>query len=743
MYWKPFPAMRGELIDRYVRAWHNPEAFARFDAFRADVMAYVGTLTGSHPVVKAMALRYILENAPLVVCPDDPFGLALEAQKMDPILDIGCHYNKILNSLNAKWQAELGETLNRPEDAAFVKTARNYLLNEFYIDYNHSTPCWDDLFALGYSGILKRAKEYRASFGEAITKEQSDVFDGVELAYEAVLAFLLRLAGAYPDGHPTKNALLHLHDAPPADTYEAMLMGWLVWYVQENIDCQRVRTMGGLDQLYRPFVERDLAEGRYTRDEMRDLFAYFMLEFHSFRVAYQQPMYLGGVDEKGNCIVNDLSYLALEAYNLAEVPNPKLQAKIGANTPDAFLDAVLETIRRGNSSISVMNDDNAAASLVKLGVPLSEARTNLMSGCWDFTVKDHEVKTIPVRVSLPKLLEYELTDGVCLTTGARVLEAKNRRYDSFDEFLAGYLEVFDEVFEKVRSIIGNWEKYLEFISPSNLYTGTMTDALAQGVDGYARGMKYNTTIYTIAGLATLVDSLCAIRRFVFEEKRITLEGMLDALKADWAGYEDLRAAILADGEKYGNGSDRADELMVSLCKTFALRVNGVPNGRETAYGRGFWKLGTLSIDKNVRFGVLMKATPDGRRAGEPISKNMSGVYGMEKKGVTAFLGSLSKIDFTDFPHAGMADAVLHPSAVAGEDGLAAFRGLVRAYFGRGGHSIQFNIFSAEMLRDAQAHPEKYRNLQIRVCGWNVYFVELEKVLQDAFIKECETNEAAD
>ena len=285
------------------------------------------------------------------------------------------------------------------------------------------------------------------------------------------------------------------------------------------------------------------------------------------------------------------------------------------------------------------------------------------------------------------------------------------------------------------SIIENWELHLAEISPSNLYSGTMTDSLEKGVDGYARGMKYNNTVYCICGLATLVDSLCAIKKYVFDQKELTLAELAEALKNDWKGHEDLRQRILNDPDKYGNGSPLADELTVRLTRFFAARTNGRPNSRGSA-----WKLGMLSIDKNLRLGALMCATPDGRSAHMPFSKNLSPTIGMDRGGVTTLLNSVSKIDFTEFPHSGMLDLILHPTAVSGEDGLSAFAALVRTYFAKGGHSLQFNIFSSKTLRAAQQEPEKYRNLQIRVCGWNVYFVDLEKPLQDAFIRESEHQE---
>lgn len=742
-----FTSVRDTLADQYVNAWHNDAAYARFDALKADTLALADTLKGqSHPLIKAKCFDYLLSHAPLYLNTDDPFGIALEAAKMDPILDIGCHYNKILYDLVYKWQRELGERLNLPEDREFVSATRNYLFNEFYLDYNHSTPCWEDLFALGFKGILQRARAYRASFGDAITGAQADYFDGIEYTYEAILRFFDRVIDALQTETgrfaPTMLAAMqNLRDNPPATTYEALLMSWLFWYIEENIDCMRARTCGGIDVLFYPFVASDRAAGM-SDDEIRELFAYFMLAFHSFRVAYQQPMYLGGMDADGNCTVNDLSYLLLESYNLVSAPNPKLQAKISVNTPDSFLDAVCDTIRRGNSSISIINDDNACASMLKLGIPLDEARTTLMSGCWDYTVKNKEVKTIPIRASLPKILEYTMTDGICLKTGKRVLPAENREYATFDDFCDAFRRRFLEIFARARKIVENWENYLEYCSPSNLYSATHVSSLEQGIDGYARGMKYNTTIYTVAGLASLVDGLLAIRRFVYNDKRLTIADFVEVMKANFEGHEELRRNILDDTDKYGSGSALADTLAANLCKFFAESVNGKPNSRTSECGQGFWKLGTLSIDKNVRYGAITGATPDGRLAGEPFSKNLSSVIGMDRGGVTTFLRSVAKIDFTDFPHAGMVDVVLHPSAVSGDEGLVAFRALVRAFFRMGGHSVQFNIFDASLLRRAQAEPEKYRNLQVRVCGWNVYFVDLEKVLQDAFIAEAEHSEAA-
>ena len=269
-----------------------------------------------------------------------------------------------------------------------------------------------------------------------------------------------------------------------------------------------------------------------------------------------------------------------------------------------------------------------------------------------------------------------------------------------------------------------------------MFSATMTDSLECARDGYADGMKYNTTVFTLAGLATVVDSICVIKKFVFDKKILTLNEFTEILKNNWEGNESLRLDILKDDDKYGNGSDYADDIMVDLTKYLSDLINKAPNGRGS-----YWKIGLLSIDKNIAFGKTFSATPDGRYMGDPISKNLSPNIGMDRKGLTTLISSLNKIDFSDFPHAGIVDFILHPSAVAGEEGLNVFMGILKTFFNGGGHSVQFNVFSADTLKDAQRNPDKYKNLQVRVCGWNVYFTELNKVAQDAFIAQCEHNES--
>ena len=231
-------------------------------------------------------------------------------------------------------------------------------------------------------------------------------------------------------------------------------------------------------------------------------------------------------------------------------------------------------------------------------------------------------------------------------------------------------------------------------------------------------------------IASFVDGLCAVKRLIFDEKRYTLSEFAEILAANWEGYEPLRLEIRRFPEKYGNGNAVAD----MLAKEFAEFVAGISNNKPNGRG-GVFKAALFSIHDCFTHGKVTGATPEGRFAGEPLSKNLCADFGMDKNGITALISSVTKIDHSDFPTGSVLDFVIHPSAISGDEGLNAFKGLVDTYFKRGGFALHGNVFDADTLRDAQKHPEKYGNLQVRVCGWNAYFTNLPKEQQDAFITQ--------
>ncbi len=738
--WSTFDRDRAELDRQYEAPAYREASGLVYDDLEKGALALAAGLAGEpHPVVKARAFAYILENARLAVNPHDWFGFHFDVVKVVGKADIGWHVRMILGRLSGKWINELCQGPVQPYVSERARQGRDDGLFVMYPDYAHSSPNWDDLLALGLPGLLARARHFRRE-QTALTPAQAAFYDGIEISYEAMIGFAERLsaevslhAAGSAKMQRLADALRRLAVAAPASTYEALVLAMFYWKLQENVEMARVRTLGDMGVLYNGFFQRDMASGVATREQIKELFKYFLNHFAAMHVVYQQPMYFGSMDAAGNVQITELSRLIFDAYDECGLYDPKLQVCIAEATPDAFIKRVLEAIRGGNSSISLINRENAIASLLKCGMSLEDARTFVMTGCWDYAIRN-EAKTIPLRLNLPKVVELTLNNGVDPLTGHRLGPATGEAESlvSFEAFYVAFKKQLADITQYMMAIANCFEPYLHEFNPTSLYSATIAESLLRGVDAYAFGAKVCSTVFNVSCLATTVDSLAAVKKYVYDRGDISLPALAAALRQDWQGSEELRERIRADRDKYGSGSALADELMVDLTDYTTSLINNQPNGRG-----GFYKQGQISIDFNVKFGAKTGATPDGRRCGEPQSKNLSATVGMDRQGLTGLINSVTKMDMSNFNHAGMLDFIMHPSAVQGDEGLDIMLALVRTYFRKGGHSIQGNVFDARLLRDAQAHPDRYATLQVRVCGWNVYFVNLSRKEQDLFIAQAE------
>ena len=276
------------------------------------------------------------------------------------------------------------------------------------------------------------------------------------------------------------------------------------------------------------------------------------------------------------------------------------------------------------------------------------------------------------------------------------------------------------------------EKHLDRFNPAPLLSGTFASSLERGEDGYARGARYNNTNIWICGPATTGDSLTMIKRHVFELKEVSLEKLAAMLDANWAGEEAWRRKLLLDPEKFGNNLDTPDRIVRHFTEAVARRYHGRPNARGGHY--------TVSLHSSSRFADwadYVEATPDGRRLGDELSKNMSATQGAAGKGAAALLTSVLKLESSLFMADLPVDVMLHPTEISGKAGLKAMRSLLMTYVNHFGHAIHFNVMDPQLLRKAQREPEKFRNLQVRICGWNVLWNSLSNKEQDAYIRQAE------
>ena len=640
-------------------------------------------------------------------------------------------HGSIMNRLRKTWEDEVKNTYF-PSETAEIRTAHKECgAYNAHTDFGHTSPNTRLLLRVGFSGLLQRVNE--AAAREGLSEKQIRFYNACKTVLLSEIAVARRLADAIrPHNRENADALLSIAEGAPKSIYEAMQLLILSFFLHEYVAGTRVRTLGRLDVLLRPFYEADLASGRYTKDEIREMMRFFLYKFWVAKVPFDLLFCIGGSDPLGGDVTSEVSYLIVDVYDELGIYSPKIHVRVSKDTPESFVKRVLSCIRGGHSSFVFVNDAVAVKALSAVGIEEADAVDYVPIGCYEPAVWGVEIGcTGNGYVNLPKALELALNGGRDLKTGF-LCGTPVSEIRSYEELLSAVKSEIAVMTERVASYVTAIERHYEKIFPDPILSAQYDESVRRGVDVFEGGAKYNNSSLYFYSIASLVDSLLVLKRFVYDEKRLSLSKFTEILKNDWAGAESLRRDALLSSPKYGNNDPVADALTADLLHFAASLVNGRPNGRG-----GVFKASSFTIDHYLHTGAKTMATPDGRHAGDPLSKNYCAAVGMDRHGVTALIGSVTKIDHSEFPNGSVLDVVLHPSAVAGEDGLSAFYALLMTYMKRGGFALHGNVFSVEELRAAQKAPEKYRNLQVRVCGWNAYFVSLTKTEQDAFIEQAE------
>lgn len=598
-------------------------------------------------------------------------------------------------------------------------------------DFGHTSPNSQLLVNVGFTGLLERVKNESQRAG--LTQKQRDFYESCKIVLSSIIKFLNRLADAiYLYNEENGRALRNIANDAPGNIYEAMQLIIVYFFLHEYVAGTRVRTLGRLDALLYPFYKKDIESGLFSKAEIKEMLKFFLNKFWSAKVPYDLPFCLGGIDSDGVEVTNEISYLIVETYNELGIHSPKIHIRVSDKTPEAFVELVLRCIRGGNSSFVFVNDNVGIKSLMNVGISEKDARNYVPIGCYEPAVWGAEIGcTGNGGVNLAKAVELVITGGVDLNSG-ELAGIQTGKIDSYEQFLDAIKAQIRFMTQKAMDYIVKVEKYYGEIHPDAILSSMYAESVSRGVDVFEGGAKYNNSSLSFYSIASLVDSVDVVKRLIFDEKRISFDELCIALKANWEGYENLRKVAKNIPEKYGNGNATADALTEYFADFCAEITNNKPNGRG-----GVFKASCFSIDHCFELGEKTMATPDGRLSGEPLSKNLCATTGMDKLGITALINSVTKIDHSKFPNGSVLDIVLHPSAVQGDDGIDAFLALLKTYMKKGGFAIHGNVFNPEDLKAAQRNPEKYSTLQVRVCGWNAYFVNLSRAEQDAFIRQAE------
>lgn len=590
-------------------------------------------------------------------------------------------------------------------------------------DFGHTTTEWDSVISLGIAGLRDRIDAY-------LEKHRGDAkkvrfYSEIRRVYDASLNFMRRAADAALNAGKVQmhDSLMNLCEHPPRTLYEAMQTIIVYYNLQHFFECTNLRTLGRLDSLLYPFYEK---EDKAVRD---GLVLDFLREIDSLGADANIPFALGGTDEDGRSLVNELSYAILDAYRKAGTTNTKFHLLCSENTPRDIIENAFLAVREGNNSIVFMSDEQVIRSLEKMGESHADAVDYHVVGCYECGGRGEITCSCNGRVNIPKALELALNGGKDMLTGRLIGVECESDYTDFDALYLGFERQLSYLCDCAVKLTDTYEEHSARIHSAPILSGVYESALERGGDIYCDfSAKYNNSSINAVGLATAVDSLIAIKELVFDRKMLTLSELCDILRADWKDNEPLRLLIKNKFPKFGQGKKEVDDLARRVVDSLSENICGRSNVKG-----GKYRLGLFSIDWRWAFGERCAASANSRHAGDTLSQNTGASFGADTEGASAHLRSVAAIDTTRTPNGTIVDIDLHSSAVSGDNGINALVASLKAYFELGGFAVHYNVLNTDVLREARLDPDKYPNLQVRLCGWNVLFSSLSDKEKDEFI----------
>jgi pyruvate formate-lyase/glycerol dehydratase family glycyl radical enzyme len=627
----------------------------------------------------------------------------------------------------------------------------------------HLSAGYKKLLTLGYKGIIQEADRYQKGLSEDDPefREKSDFYEAVKIYYTAALDFSQRfsdlaahLAGSAHTEERQKElgvigAMMHKFTAQPPDTfYEAVQFIWFSQNIANIVYQRSVLALGRLDQILWPYYERDRQAGKITRD-----FALELIEELNLKLTWNvillsteltmianalgqntQTITIGGLKPDGTDATNDLSYLFLEAYKNLRVFTTDLSLRLHKYTPQKFFMEAL-SVFKSTSGLAFYNDDVIVPALEKAGYAAEDALDYVIVGCVEPTGQGNSfAATGRMFMNLPGVLELTLNNGFSGLSGR--VDGLNTgdpaEFLTFDDLYSAFARQLTFNIERSVQIaeVGDREAMTCFQHP--FVSAMVEGCLENGKDYVTGGAKYNLSSITGYGFATLVDSFHHIKKVVYDEKILSLPDFIKVLNSDFAGQEILRQKLLTKYDKWGNDQAEVDALACQLWDLFTQEV-----AQHAPLRGGRYSAGAYSMGVHVMEGFATRATADGRKAFEPISNSLSPVNGAEKSGITAVLNSLAKLSYQYAANGVAVNVRIHPQNLEKEENLEKFYWLLNTYFQNGGMQIQPNVVSTETLRDAQKNPEKYKDLIVKVGGYNATFVDLGVPIQNEIISRLE------
>lgn len=616
----------------------------------------------------------------------------------------------------------------------------------------------DVLMPKGYGGIKKEAEAHLAEIAETdgTQNDKRNFYKAIILVCEGVITLANRYSAkaaemAAVEACPVRKAELEkiadicsrIPENPPTSFREAIQFAWFVEMFAIFSENGLALNIGRFDQFMYPYYKADLEAGKIDHDTALELIELLWLKYSEwawtisknttgFFAGYTnfENLTIGGTKVDGTCAINDLSYLCIEATKGLKTHQPTLSCRIPADCPQEFLMAVADLVSTGCGFPAIHSDRTGYQMLANLGYDPKDAKDWSNCGC----VVPHSRKTYEwtssCNISFTAALEFALNQGRSRLTGEKVaLDEKDpKTFASYEEIIEAWKKQFAYMVKhgvislNTAQQIHREQGYRPYLSACNEY------CMINGKDLVEGGAKYNIgPVFTGVGLSVTANSLAAIKKLVYEDKVTTLPEMIDALNANWEGYEDLRAKCLAV-TKYGNDDDYVDSIAKMLADYYHEEVIAYKDTYGHPYVTAF-----MGISNYMPTGKVLGATPDGRKATEPISEGVSPYTGTDKSTCLAAMKSAAKMNHDI--HAGgiLLNQRLNQNLLNTDRGKANFGAMLQSYFGLGAFHVQFNTIDNETLKDAQEHPENYKDLLVRVAGYSAQWVNLSREMQDSIM----------
>ncbi len=658
------------------------------------------------------------------------------------------------------WQGKTLEDIvatRVPEDVRRAVRGKVFSLNQTDHAQGHILPDVEAWLRLGIGGLREQVLAARQR-PEVETEEQQYFYDAALIVLQAAQKFILRYADlarqmAATCGDADRGQELNrvaevcewLSENPARDFWEALQAVWFLFVLLQIESNASSFSPGRFDQYMLPYLQRDLESGRLTLPQAQELLEYLWLKFNEivllrssssaryfagFPIGFN--IAVGGQLPDGGDATNILSYMCLRAQANLGLTQPNLSIRIHRDSPEEFLQAAAFVIGRGSVMPQVFNDEVIIPGQLNRGIAPADAMDYAAVGCVELSTPGKALGWSDASMfNLTRVLELTLFGGQdphtgeqigpktpaldCLSSFAELEKAYDRQLTHFVELMVKGCNIVDSIHAE--------------IYPSPFLSLVIADCVDRGLDVTAGGAHYNFSGVQGVQIANVADSLAAVRQAVFDEKWVTAGELLTALKENFAGDEVLRRRLINRVPKYGNDDDRADRHAKKWGDRYSELVAQYPTIRGGVYQPGFY-----TVSAHVPMGANVGATPDGRHAGTPLADGgLSPSAGRDKRGATAALNSVSKINLKLASNGTLLNMKFLPMFFAGPEAIKKFTLLLRGFCRLKIPHVQFNVVSAETLRRAQANPDEFRSLVVRVAGYSAYFTELDKALQDEII----------